>query len=125
LYSKIRPALAKAVIVDFDGLCSADMYPILPFISREYLHKYMLSKAFVNQSVSEDNRVAMPKINQVSLSKIVVPVPPLPEQHRIVARVAELMALCDRLESQLMTAQTESNHLLESVLYGAPNGIEL
>jgi len=28
LYSKIRPYLSKAVVVDFDGLCSADMYPI-------------------------------------------------------------------------------------------------
>jgi type I restriction enzyme S subunit len=122
LYSKIRPALAKAVIVDFDGLCSADMYPILPFISREYLHKYMLSEAFVKQSVSEDNRVAMPKINQVALSKILVPVPPLAEQHRIVARVTELMAVCDRLETQLTTTQNERRRLLEAVLHHALNG---
>jgi type I restriction enzyme, S subunit len=119
LYSKIRPALAKTVIVDFDGLCSADMYPILPFISREYLHKYMLSEAFVKQSVSEDNRVAMPKINQVALSKIVVPVPPLAEQHRIVAKVTELMAVCDRLETQLTTTQNERHRLLEAVLHHA------
>ena len=119
LYSKIRPALAKAVLADFDGLCSADMYPILPFISREYLHKYMLSEAFVRQSISEDNRVAMPKINQAALAKIIVPVPPLAEQLRIVAKVGELMALCDRLESQLTTAKEQSSRLLESVLHNA------
>lgn len=121
LYSKIRPALAKAVTVDFEGLCSADMYPILALINREYLHKYMLSDVFVRQSVSEDNRVAMPKINQVSLSKIMVPVPPLAEQRRIVAKVDELMAICDRLEAQLTTGQTEANRLLEAVLYRALN----
>ena len=122
LYSKIRPALAKAVMVDFNGLCSADMYPIHPFISREYLHKYMLSDVFVTQSVSEDNRVAMPKINQAALSKVLVTVPPLAEQRRIVAKVDELMALCDRLEAQLGTAQTESRRLLEAVLHHALNG---
>lgn len=99
LYSKIRPALAKAVIVDFDGLCSADMYPILALIHREYLHKYMLSDVFVEQSISEDNRVAMPKINQAALSRVLVAVPPLAEQHRIVAKVDEVMALCDCLEA--------------------------
>jgi type I restriction enzyme S subunit len=117
LYSKIRPALAKAVTVDFEGLCSADMYPILPFIDRRYLHTYMLSETFVQQSVSEDTRVAMPKINQAALSRIAVPVPPLAEQHRIVAKVEELMALCDHLEAQITTTQTQGRRLLESVLH--------
>jgi type I restriction enzyme S subunit len=48
-----------------------------------------------------------------------VSLPPLAEQHRIVAKVDELMALCDRLETQLTTCQTESRRLLEAVLYEA------
>jgi type I restriction enzyme S subunit len=48
-----------------------------------------------------------------------VPLPPLAEQHRIVAKVEELMALCSRLEAQLTTVQTESSRLLESVLHNA------
>jgi type I restriction enzyme S subunit len=51
-----------------------------------------------------------------------VPLPPLPEQHRIVAKVDELMALCDRLEAQLTTTQTQSRRLLESTLQQALNG---
>ena len=43
----------------------------------------------------------------------------LPEQHRIVAKVDELMALCDRLEAQLTTTQTQSRRLLESTLHHA------
>lgn len=50
------------------------------------------------------------------------PLPPLAEQRRIVAKVDELMALCDRLEAQLATAQTESRRLLESVVHHALNG---
>ena len=122
IYSKIRPNLAKAVLVDFEGLCSADMYPIRPLVDRAFLLKFMLSATFVQQSVKEDNRVAMPKINQESLSKIFVAVPPLPEQYRIVAKVDELMALCDRLEAQLTTTEAESRRLLEATLEEALNG---
>jgi type I restriction enzyme S subunit len=43
-------------------------------------------------------------------------VPPLAEQHRIVAKVDELMSLCDQLEAQLTTTQTDSCRLLEAVL---------
>jgi type I restriction enzyme S subunit len=47
---------------------------------------------------------------------LLVPVPPLAEQHRIVAKVEELMALCDRLEEQLTISQLERRRLLEAVL---------
>lgn len=50
------------------------------------------------------------------LVSFVFPLPPLAEQHRIVAKLDELMALCDRLEAQLTTAQTESRRLLEATL---------
>lgn len=50
----------------------------------------------------------VPKLNQAKLVSIGVPLPPLAEQHRIVAKVDELMALCDRLEAR--QADTESAH---------------
>ena len=50
LYSKIRPNLSKLVIVDFEGLCSADMYPINSYIETSYLKLYMLSKIFLSYS---------------------------------------------------------------------------
>jgi type I restriction enzyme S subunit len=48
-----------------------------------------------------------------------VPVPPLAEQHRIVAKVDELMRLCEELEQKLADTQTERSLLLESILYHA------
>ena len=60
--------------------------------------------------------------NQVSIQKqafFLVAVPPLAEQRRIVAKVDELMTLCDQLEASLTTAQTESSRLLDSVLHHA------
>ena len=50
---------------------------------------------------------------------LLVPVPPLAEQQRIVAKLDELMPACDQLEAQLTTAQTESRRLLEAVLHQA------
>ncbi len=116
LYSKIRPNLAKVVVVDFEGLCSADMYPIDALIDPFYLQRYMLSESFLMQAVKTDTRVAMPKINQAELNAIAVPIPPLAEQRRIAAKVAQLMALVDELESQLAASQTTGADLMEAVI---------
>jgi type I restriction enzyme S subunit len=105
LYSKIRPSLSKAVLVDFDGLCSADMYPLETHINRRFLLTEILSEVFLSQVRVAENRVKMPKLNQESLALFVVAVPPLPEQHRIVAKVDELMALCDQLAVRLKAAR--------------------
>jgi type I restriction enzyme S subunit len=45
-----------------------------------------------------------------------VGLPPLAEQHRIVAKVDELMALCDRLEASLTTSNQTRTRLLEATL---------
>ena len=91
IYSKIRPLLRKAVIAPFDGLCSADMYPLNTAINRKYLLRYMLSDAFNLQVATVmSSRVKMPKINQDELSKILIPIPPMQEQERIVSRIEEL-----------------------------------
>ena len=99
IYSKIRPLLRKAVIAPFDGLCSADMYPLNTPLCKGYVLRYLLSDAF-NLQVAEvmSSRVKMPKINQDELGKILIPLPPLAEQKRIVAKLEEILPLCDRLK---------------------------
>lgn len=60
--------------------------------------------------------------NQVSIqkqAKLIVAIPPLPEQRRIVIRVADLMALCDRLETSLSARDYNRRRLLEAVLHEA------
>jgi len=47
------------------------------------------------------------------------PLPPLAEQHRIVEKVDELMALCDELEGRINTNTTNSRQLLEATLHEA------
>lgn len=60
-----------------------------------------------------------PGLNLDNIRFLRIPLPPIAEQQRIVAKVDELMALCDKLEAQLTTTQTESRRLLESVLHEA------
>ena len=107
LYSKIRPALNKVAIAPFDGLCSADMYPIESDINSKYLVYAMMSDLFLMQvrQITE-LRVKMPKINKVELSKIFVVCPPLSEQQRI---ADYLDAKCARIDALL----EEKERLLE------------
>ncbi|WP_205747263.1 restriction endonuclease subunit S [Desulfopila sp. IMCC35006] len=59
---------------------------------------------------------AQPKMNQAKMNSIVLALPPLVEQHRIVAKVDELMALCDKLEQQQTDSSTTHQTLVETLL---------
>ena len=59
---------------------------------------------------------AQPFLSLAMLREMLVPLPPLAEQHRIVAKVDELMALCDRLEAGLATAAKTRSSLLDALL---------
>ena len=59
------------------------------------------------------------RIEGSDYKNFLVPLPPLAEQHRIVAKVDELMALCDRLEESLATGDYARRRLLETVLHDA------
>jgi len=61
--------------------------------------------------------MAIPNVKGVKeLKAIPFPLPPLAEQHRIVAKVEKLMAICDELEAQLTNTSTTRSQLLESVI---------
>lgn len=93
LYSKIRPYLSKVVVVDFDGLCSADMYPIEAKGNTKCLWYYMLSEEFLEQASTAGSRSVLPKINQKELSALTVVLPTLSdEQTEIVHILDDLLA---------------------------------
>lgn len=116
IYSKIRPYLSKAILVDFDGLCSADMYPLTSFINTKYLLYYILSPQFVILASTAGERIVLPKINQKELSYIPVPVPSVEEQTEIVRRVEKLFALADSLEAKYHNAMVRINKIERSIL---------
>jgi restriction endonuclease S subunit len=55
-------------------------------------------------------------VNGTSLKNMLIPLPALAKQHRIVAKVEEMMALCDKLEASLATGDSTRTRLLDSLL---------
>ena len=60
--------------------------------------------------------IAIPGISRGDVEELVLMLPPLEEQHRIVAKVDELMALCDQLKARLTDAQTTKLHLTDAIV---------
>ena len=124
LYSKIRPKLNKVCIAPFDGLCSADMYPIETNNDTRYIMYCILSNGFLQQvSMITENRVKMPKINQVELSKILVAMPCfLAEQKEIAdyldAKCAEIDGLIAKKEQLVKELEIYKKSLIYEVVTG-------
>lgn len=125
LYSKIRPYLMKVSVPDFEGLCSADVYPLMPnldLIRREYLFYLLLTKDFTDYAISRSARAGMPKINRTCLFSYEASYPSLPEQDVILSRLNALSNHCQELET-LYTQKLESlKELKQSLLQQAFSG---
>lgn len=124
LYSKIRPKLNKVCIAPFDGLCSADMYPIETNNDTRYIMYCILSNGFLQQvSMITENRVKMPKINQTELSKLLVAIPNfLAEQKEIAdhldAKCAEIDKLIAKKEQLVKELESYKKSLIYEVVTG-------
>jgi type I restriction enzyme, S subunit len=82
----------------------------------DYLALAFKSSGFQKLVWSKAGTGTLPIISKGKWEILPVPLPPLAEQHRIVAKVDELMALCDQLEQQLSQADQQRRRLLEAVL---------
>ncbi len=86
LYSKIRPYLMKVARPGFEGLCSADMYPLSPIpnvVTRDYLFHLLLSKHFTDYAIQGSARAGMPKVNRDHLFEFRVWLPEVKKQKQI------------------------------------------
>ena len=94
--------------------------PYSDIVTGDYL--FILLKSLRNELLLQGQGVAQQNISQKILKAHPVELPALAEQHRIVAKVDELMALCDQLEQQLSQADQQRRRLLEAVLAEALGG---
>lgn len=85
IYSKIRPRLKKAVLVDFECLCSADMYPLVckDSLVADFLKHLILDERFSLFAATVSERSNIPKINRTELAEFVFALPSVEEQIEI------------------------------------------
>ena len=102
LYGKLRPYLNKVIVADESGVCTTEIFPIRCYgsFSSHYFKYALKSPYFINYVNARSYGTKMPRLGTEDGRKANFPLPPLAEQHRIVTKVDQLMALCDQLENQ-------------------------
>lgn len=98
LYSKLRPYLLKILVAPDDGICTPEIVPFRVYgrINPEYIVHYLKSPYVDNLINSITYGVKMPRVGTETMTSLLVPVPPLGEQHRIVAKIEELMPILEK-----------------------------
>jgi len=114
LFSHINsePHLGKTAICEFDDPTLIHGVNLLLLRTKPQIHPQFLNTAFKELRVSgyfvsiAQRAINQSSINQKNLGKTLIPIPPFAEQKRIVAKVDDLMTLCDRLEAQQQERET-------------------
>jgi restriction endonuclease S subunit len=124
IYSKIRPYLRKAVLVDFEGACSADMYPLSPHegVDNRFLLYWLISEQLASFTVEHEGRTVLPKINQEGLNQTPFPMAPVVQQGATARRIETAFAWIDRLSAEARSARRLIDHLDQAVLAKAFRG---
>jgi type I restriction enzyme S subunit len=124
VYSKIRPHLNKCALTDFDGLCSADMYPIRTEgeLTPQFLLYWMLAQPFLDYATECSMRVAMPKLNRETLNAAPLVVPPKAEQLAITSHIGETAKGLDLMLSNAESAITRLTEYRSTLITAATTG---
>jgi type I restriction enzyme S subunit len=89
---------------------------LAPIMDSKFAYRVLTSPLGRGQIREFDNGSAQPNLSANSVKKYWIPVPPLAEQRRIVAKVDQLMALVDELETQLAASRAVAEKLLEALV---------
>lgn len=123
IYSTVRPYLKNIAIIDRkfspSAIVSTAFAVLNPkaVLNSRYLYYWLRSRSFQTDVESKMKGVAYPAISDSEFWQCPIPVPPPGEQRRIVAKVDELMALCDELEQRQQARQHARAHLTQSAYH--------
>ena len=101
---------------EFSMLSSVALIKLPQGVLHTFLIKVMRSPLFYESIRNDMSGVAITRVTLSKIYSVLIPLPPLAEQKRIVARVDALMGLCDELEQQLKDATDKQTALLNAVL---------
>ncbi len=108
LYGKLRPYLNKVVTPTFEGKCSTEIIPLLPRtgVDRAFLGYFLRSQKTVDSISAKTAGARMPRADMDFVFSLTMPLPPIPEQRRIVdllSRAEGIVRL--RREAEKKTAE--------------------
>ena len=115
IYSKIRPNLNKVALPDFDGLCSADAYPILvkkEICNREYMGYTLRNKYFLDYILAFSSRTNLPKVNKKQVEGFKLPLPPMGLQNQF----ADFVHQVNKSKVAVQKALDETQILFDSLM---------
>ena len=120
LYGKINPQFAKAAYPQFNGLCSADMYPIScgESLNPTYLLYILLSEDFTKYTVSLSNRSGIPKVNREELAEYSLKLPSPKEQAAIASILSDMDNELEALEQKLAKTRQIKQGMMQQLLTG-------
>ena len=123
LYGRLRPYLNKVYMPGFTGLASGEfiVFPSQNFLYNAYL-KYFLNQVGFASFATRLNAGDRPRVDFSQLSDHPFPLPPLPEQHRIVAEIEKHFTRLDASVAALKRVQTNLKRYRASVLKAACEG---
>ena len=118
LYGKLRPYLNKVLVADEPGYSTTEIVALRPYLPlcSEYCALALRRPDFVAYVTRLGQGTKMPRLRTEDAIIAPFPLPPLPEQQRIVAKVDELMGLCDRLEAEQTERETTRTRLTAASL---------
>ncbi len=124
LYSKLRPYLKKILIADNDGICSSEIVPFTQYSNIATLYLlYFLKSPHVDYVInSVTYGVKMPRVGSDTMLNLLVPLPPLEEQKRIVAKIEEIFPYIERFGELRSQLRSISEDLRKSILQQAIQG---
>ncbi|WP_407283259.1 restriction endonuclease subunit S [Methanolobus sp. WCC1] len=90
------------------------------YVNPDFVNNAMNAEYFRKTQIEPEitQQCGQANFNGTKLKHSLIPLPPLAEQKRIVAKVDQLMELCDRLESDIRQAQEDGERLMEAVVNG-------
>lgn len=126
LMTRVGAGIGEAAVLDSDfefafyvSLCLIKVPNRL--VSTEYLTLWLNSPEGRESSTARTygKGASQGNLNLSLIRTFSIPLPPLAEQHRIVAKFNELSALCDQIEASIITGEQTRSRLLEAVLHNA------